>query len=72
LTQWEQNHPALSSCTFVSTPDISVLIDPGVAVMQPSFPASNLKKTLWMKKGKSAIKKTVEKQSFRKSSMNGV
>lgn len=58
---WFDSMGAKSSCILVSTPDISVMIDPGVAVMQPSFPASNLKKTLWMKKGKSAIKKTGEK-----------
>lgn len=58
---WFDSMGAESSCILVSTPDISVLIDPGIAVMQPSFPASNLKKSLWMKKGKSAIKKAGEK-----------
>jgi hypothetical protein len=58
---WFDSMGAKSSCTFVSTPDISVVIDPGIAVMQPSFPASDVDKETWMKKGKNAILKTVNK-----------
>jgi len=58
---WFDSMGAKSSCTLVSTPDISVLIDPGIAVMHPSFPASDSQKKLWMKQGKSEIKKTSEK-----------
>lgn len=58
---WFDSMGAKSSCTLVSTSDVSVLIDPGVAMMQPSFPASDLNKALWMKKGKNAIKKASEK-----------
>jgi predicted metallo-beta-lactamase superfamily hydrolase len=54
---WFDSIGAKSSCTLVKTPDISVLIDPGITVMHPSFPASNLNKILWMKKGENAIKK---------------
>jgi len=38
---------AKSSCTLVKTPDVRVLIDPGVAEMQPSFPASPEQKRDW-------------------------
>jgi hypothetical protein len=48
---------AKSSCTLIKTPDVKILIDPGIAVMQPSFPASSEKKIYWEKLGKEAIKK---------------
>lgn len=52
---WFDSLGAKSSCTLVKTPDVSVLIDPGVAVMQPSFPASWAKKFYWKAKGMQAI-----------------
>jgi hypothetical protein len=58
---WFDSLGAKSSCTLVKTPDTTVLIDPGIAVMQPSFPASWAKKFYWMKLGKRAIKKSVKK-----------
>ena len=54
---WFDSLGAKSSCTLVKTPDISVLIDPGVAVMQPSFPAPWHKKIYWLEKGELAIKR---------------
>lgn len=54
---WFDSLGAKSSCTLVKTPDVSVLIDPGIAVMQPSFPASQKDKLLWEARGKSAIKR---------------
>ena len=58
---WFDSLGAKSSCTLVKTPDVSVLIDPGVAVMQPSFPASWAKKLYWEARGMRAIKKASRK-----------
>lgn len=44
---WADSLGAKSMATLVETPDVSVLLDPGVAVMQPSFPASWAKKFYW-------------------------
>ncbi len=54
---WFDSLGAKSSCTLVRTPDVRVLIDPGVAVMQPSFPASWAKKLYWEARGRRAIGK---------------
>ncbi len=54
---WFDSLGAKSSCTLVKTPDISVMIDPGVAIMHPSFPASTVNKILWRNQGKKAIKR---------------
>ncbi len=52
---WFDSLGAKSSCTLVRTPDVSVLIDPGVAVMHPSFPAPLAKKLYWEARGARAI-----------------
>jgi len=44
---WFDSLGAKSSSILVKTPDISVLVDPGVAEMQPSFPASSYMKRRW-------------------------
>lgn len=54
---WFDSLGAKSSCTLVRTPDVRVLIDPGAAVMQPSFPASWAKKIYWYERAMSAIKR---------------
>lgn len=48
---------AKSSCTLIKTPEVKILIDPGIAAMQPSFPASLKKKIYWAELGKRKIKK---------------
>lgn len=48
-------------CTLVRTPDVSVLIDPGAAVMQPSFPATLAKKIYWYERAKLAIKRAAKR-----------
>ncbi len=58
---WFDSLGAKSLCTLVKTPDVSVLIDPGVAVMHPSFPASWAKKLYWAAQGMRAIKKASRK-----------
>lgn len=54
---WFDSMGAKSTCTMIKTKDISVLIDPGVAVMQPSFPASPEKKRQWKMLAKDSIMK---------------
>jgi len=44
---WSDSLGAKSFCTMVRTSDVTVLIDPGVAVMQPSFPATPIQKQRW-------------------------
>lgn len=54
---WFDSLGAKSSCTLVRTPDVCLLIDPGVAVMHPSFPASWTKKLYWYGRAELAIKR---------------
>lgn len=58
---WFDSLGAKSSCTLVTTPDVSVLIDPGIAIMQPGFPASVSKKLYWEAQGRRKIKDAVKK-----------
>ena len=58
---WFDSLGAKSSCTLVKTPDVSVLIDPGAAVMQPSFPAPWAKKLYWLAKAELAIKRAAKR-----------
>jgi hypothetical protein len=57
---WFDSMGAKSACTLIKTSDITLLIDPGIAAMQPSFPASNRQKLHWMQEGKQAIKATIK------------
>ena len=52
---WFDSLGAKSTCTRVETPDLSILIDPGVAAMQASFPASKEEKRQWKAQGRKAI-----------------
>jgi len=38
---WFDSYGAKSSCIFIKTPDIKMLVDPGAASMQPSYPLPN-------------------------------
>ena len=58
---WFDSMGAKSSCTLVKTPDVSIVIDPGIAAMQPSFPASKTKKLYWKKVAKRKIIKACRK-----------
>jgi len=58
---WFDSLGAKSACTLVETPDVSVLIDPGAAVMQPSFPASLADKMFWLKEAREAIMRASKK-----------
>lgn len=57
---WFDSLGAKSTCTLVKTPDVSILIDPGVAVMQPGFPASWEEKRHWEHLARSAIERAGE------------
>lgn len=57
---WFDSLGAKSSCTLVRTPDVDVLIDPGAAIMQPSFPAPRAKKLYWLAQAKLAIKQAAK------------
>ncbi len=54
---WFDSMGAKSSCVFVETEDVKILIDPGIAAMQPSFPAPDYKKILWREQGRKRIKR---------------
>lgn len=57
---WFDSMGAKSACTLVTTPDVSVLIDPGVAVLQPGFPASWEEKLRWAEKAEARIREASE------------
>ena len=53
---WFDSLGAKSSCILVETPDVKVLIDPGVAEMQPSYPLPDDEKFRLMDEAFTAIK----------------
>lgn len=53
---WFDSLGAKSACTLVKTPDVSIMIDPGAAEMQPSFPASRKLKRRWLEEARAAIR----------------
>lgn len=57
---WFDSFGAKSSCIFIET-DKRILIDPGIAAMQPSFPASKEEKMQWKKEGEKEIIKMSKK-----------
>lgn len=58
---WFDSLGAKSVATLVKTPDVSILIDPGAAVMQPSFPATSVQKAKWKAKATKKIIKASKK-----------
>ena len=58
---WFDSLGAKSACVLVETPDVSIIIDPGIAIMQPSFPASEEEKIKWLISGERTIKKASKK-----------
>ncbi len=54
---WFDSLGAKSSSVFIQTPDINLLIDPGTAEMQPSYPLSALEKSELAEVAFQAIKK---------------
>ena len=58
---WFDSMGAKSTSTLVKTPDITIVIDPGVAIMQPSFPASPEQKEEWLAIAENRIKEACQK-----------
>ncbi len=58
---WFDSFGAKSSCVLVKTKDVSILIDPGVAIMHRSFPASLPQKLMWVEKGWHEVEKAARK-----------
>lgn len=58
---WFDSMGAKSTSCFVKTPDVSIVIDPGAAIMQPSFPASDEQKTEWLANAEAKIKNACQK-----------
>jgi len=58
---WFDSMGAKSSCSIVETPDINILIDPGISILHNSFPASDDTKKRWEKQGRNAILNQFEK-----------
>ena len=48
---WFDSMGAKSSCVYISTRGIKLIIDPGVAIMHPSFPGSWAEKIRWLEEG---------------------
>jgi len=57
---WFDSFGAKSSCTLVKTKDVKILIDPGIAIMHSSFPASFAKKVYWTERGRREILKAAK------------
>lgn len=58
---WFDSFGAKSSCTLVETRDVTVLIDPGVAIMHHSFPASDEDKLLWLSEGEERVREAFKR-----------
>lgn len=56
---WADSLGAKSFCTLIRTPDVSIVVDPGVAIMHPSFPAPWEMKERWLVEGYDAISEAV-------------
>ena len=51
---------AKSSCIFVETPDVKIVVDPGVAALQKGFPADERLKSKWKEQCKRKIESVLE------------
>ena len=58
---WFDSMGAKSSSTLVTTPDTSILIDPGAAIMQPTFPLQPFEKWQYLEMAKESIKNAAAK-----------
>jgi len=61
---WFDSLGAKSTCTLVKTSDVSIIIDPGVSEMQPSFPATDENKNKWLNNAIKSIKKECNEVDF--------
>ncbi len=60
---WFDSYGAKSSCTLVET-DQKIILDPGIAIMHPSFPASDEQKIKWLQEGYKEIIKYSKKANI--------
>ena len=58
---WFDSLGAKSSCTLIETRDVTVVIDPGVAIMHPTFPAPTEAKMRWYEEGFKAVKEAAKR-----------
>ena len=58
---WFDSMGAKSSCIFIETPDIRILVDPGASGMQPSYPLPDLLKRYYNLKAHKEIEKAGRK-----------
>lgn len=58
---WFDSMGAKSMCTFIKTPEIRVIIDPGFAIMQRSYPLKDEEKVAFLKAAEERIKKYTKK-----------
>jgi len=58
---WFDSMGAKSSCIYVETPDLKMLVDPGAAGMQPTYPLSNREKSKLRKIALKCIKEASKK-----------
>lgn len=58
---WFDSMGAKSACVLVESPDLRILIDPGAAIMHPSFPALREEKNRWVEEARRAVKSASRK-----------
>lgn len=58
---WFDSLGAKSMCVEIETPDVRIVIDPGIAEMQPGFPGSKEEKERWKNEGKKKIVEAVKR-----------
>lgn len=51
---------AKSACVQVKTPDISILLEPGISIMHKSFPGTDEQKEQWYQEGYQRIKEAMD------------
>jgi len=61
---WFDSLGAKSSCILVKTPNVSLIVDPGIAEMQPGYPLDKKEKMKLQEKGKRAILRALKKASL--------
>jgi hypothetical protein len=54
---WFDSMGAKSTCTLVTTPDTSLIIDPGAAIMHKTFPISEFAKSDYLNQAKESVMK---------------
>ncbi|MEO0293837.1 MAG: MBL fold metallo-hydrolase [candidate division WOR-3 bacterium] len=53
---WFDSMGAKSMCTFIESPEVKIIIDPGFAIMQPSYPLKENEKLLFLEAAEKRVK----------------